>query len=203
MKERDDTLLELKKKNEELEAKLRSQLPFGYNIDREDKSMMTDNSAKAALLADFQLDSMEKLLENPKLETEFLKTEQVATILHQEILSFEESVNRYNNKNKGVFDALIQKITIAVEEIAPDSKCTIYGSFATGLSLPWSDIDIVIELAQVITHYQIMSLLENLEQSLKKKEFVEDTKFIRNTSVPVLKVTCKKLFANKKHKSYR
>jgi len=44
----------------------------------------------------------------------------------------------------------------------------------------------------------VNGLLDSLEAALKKKKWVEDSKCIRNTTVPVLKITCSKQYANKK-----
>jgi len=81
----------------------------------------------------------------------------------------------------------------------PNSECFIYGSFATGLSLPWSDIDIVIKPGTYINNYNgSHQLLETIENILKKKKWCDETKNIKNTSVPVLKITCTKEFLNKR-----
>jgi non-canonical poly(A) RNA polymerase PAPD5/7 len=41
-------------------------------------------------------------------------------------------------------------------------------------------------------------VLDALEATLKKKKWVEDSKCIRNTTVPVLKITCSKQYSSKK-----
>jgi len=92
----------------------------GMIVNREDKSMMTD-------LKQFEQVSLEQFMEEAKENKrhfETLKIDQVAQILHNELLEFEESVNRFNQKNKHLFDSLINKITQAVKEIASEAEVT-------------------------------------------------------------------------------
>lgn len=87
-------------------------------VNREDKSMMTD-------LRQFEQVSLEQFLEEGKENKhhfEMLKIDQVAQVLHNELLEFEDSVNKFNQKNKHLFDSLISKITQAVKEIAAEAE---------------------------------------------------------------------------------
>lgn len=61
-------------------------------------------------------------------------------------MDFEKSVNKFNNEKQNLFDSLIKSIKNDIAEVIPGSECHIYGSFATGLCLPWSDIDITIKV---------------------------------------------------------
>lgn len=53
-----------------------------------------------------------------------------------------------------------------VAEVVTETEFYIYGSFATGLSLPWSDIDIVIKIPQLY-YNGYAAILDSIEQNLK------------------------------------
>lgn len=180
IKEKDTQLKGLISKNENLEKVLKNREADGGVIMKEEKSSMTESFHE-------EINSIEKLLEDPRPINDPQIMEDIHNQLHDEIMKFEQSVNKYNEENKENYDSLIKKISEAVSDIVPDSVCEIYGSFATGLSLPWSDIDIVVKLPN--PNYT-SGILDNLEMNLKKKKWVVETKYIRNTTVPVLKITC-------------
>lgn len=60
-----------------------------------------------------------------------------------------------------------------------------YGSYANGLCLPNSDIDLLIEFQD---EYAAVSNLETLSQHLASFPFIKESKFIKFTAVPVLKI---------------
>lgn len=66
------------------------------------------------------------------------------TRLHDEILLFRESVRDILQELWPVKEQLIQSITQIIKKTIPASDVKVYGSHATKLCLPWSDIDLVI-----------------------------------------------------------
>ena len=64
--------------------------------------------------------------------------------LHNEILFFRQSVYDILNEIQPIKEFLIQKITEVIKKTIPGSEVKVYGSHATKLCLPWSDIDIAI-----------------------------------------------------------
>jgi hypothetical protein len=78
--------------------------------------------------------SLEQFLEESKENKqtlEFSKLEQVALNLHNELLEFEASVDKFNQKNKNLFDSLIGKITQAVKEIVAEAEVRYLKTFFT------------------------------------------------------------------------
>ena len=75
-----------------------------------------------------------------------LYVEEIENILHEEILFFEKKVLDHEAKRKPQFDDLVKIIEKSVKVTLPKSKVNLYGSYATGLSMPWSDIDMVIDI---------------------------------------------------------
>ena len=63
--------------------------------------------------------------------------------LHCEILDFYHFI-QLNNEEKELRNKTYNDIKNIIEENFPDCTCELYGSFKTGLSLPNSDIDILI-----------------------------------------------------------
>ena len=64
--------------------------------------------------------------------------------LHDEILYFRSSVYDILREIQPIKEFLINKITEVIKKVIPGSEVKVYGSHATKLCLPWSDIDIAI-----------------------------------------------------------
>lgn len=68
----------------------------------------------------------------------------VAPILHNEIIQFEQEVREHKIKNAGTSRLIVERIKAMAKKIDPSLEISIYGSFATDLCMPWSDIDLVV-----------------------------------------------------------
>lgn len=64
--------------------------------------------------------------------------------LHKEIIFFKDSVKDILNEIQPIKEYLIAKISDIIKKAIPGSEVRVYGSHATKLCLPWSDIDIAI-----------------------------------------------------------
>lgn len=87
--------------------------------------------------------------------------------LHREILKFTSEVDDYSLKNKERFENLIDILGKAVKEVIPAADVNVYGSFATGLSLKWSDIDLVIKVPEPYFSTNNSYLLTKIEDKLR------------------------------------
>lgn len=99
---------------------------------------------------------------------------------------------------KDSLDALITKFETLIRSALPEAKVNLYGSYATGLSMPWSDIDMVMEIVgdDSATHHEILPIIE---KSLTDSEgLVQEIKYIKNASIPILKIICSDEYFNKK-----
>ena len=112
--------------------------------------------------------SMEDILFNEKLYRPFPKPEDVTRMLDQEVREFERAIDRYSETKQPIYDRLQELFHVSLADLLPEAECTIYGSFATGLWLPWSDIDIVIKIPQIENALNVLHLLET---RLKVKRF--------------------------------
>lgn len=205
IKEREKVIEELRKKNEELEIVVKTLTANSPFANRQDSTTVTDPRKLGKyffiikflliVLGGYEVNPAERVLDEHEEVTEFWKHEALAAALCEEVMAFEKSVDEYFEEKKPQFDNLIKLMQGAVREVAADAEFYVYGSFATGLSLPWSDIDIVIKLPQTYYSYTV---LDSIENNLKKKKWVEDVKIIKNASIPVLKINCTKQYHNKK-----
>lgn len=66
----------------------------------------------------------------------------------------------------------------------------VFGSFATGLCLPESDIDMVI-VPHEGTNFSPSALLQDIHTHLETMtQEIEYSKFIKTASVPIIKIQC-------------
>jgi type I site-specific restriction-modification system R (restriction) subunit len=72
--------------------------------------------------------------------------------LHYEILDFYEFIKLTNNEIK-LRNKTYNSINTIIEDNFPNYKCILYGSFTTELSLPNSDIDILIVVDKLLTGF--------------------------------------------------
>jgi non-canonical poly(A) RNA polymerase PAPD5/7 len=73
-------------------------------------------------------------------------------------------VEEYNRSHSNLFNELIEKVKKVVHSSFPLSQVDVYGSFASELCLPWSDIDIVIQAER---HSQL-EILSKIETAIKE-----------------------------------
>ena len=66
--------------------------------------------------------------------------------LNSDINKFMQEIDNYNVKNKHLFDRLISSISKCISETFSEAPVDVYGSFATELCLPQSDIDLVVRI---------------------------------------------------------
>ena len=112
--------------------------------------------------------------------------------LHYEILDFYDFIKLTNNEIKSR-NMTFNSINTIIQDNFPNYKCILYGSFITELSLPNSDIDILIiekeedknKLTENIGDKQLMQNLQNIYQILKNKNIFSNLEMI-NAKVPII-----------------
>ncbi|MCQ2819826.1 MAG: nucleotidyltransferase domain-containing protein [archaeon] len=106
--------------------------------------------------------------------------------LQKDLLDYQKQIKEKISFKRPVIDDLMKKLQEVIDEINTNYKVTLYGSYSTGLCLPWSDMDVVItSKTKGITDD---FLLSKIFLSLTKKSWVQSYKFIENTSVPIIKL---------------
>ena len=119
---------------------------------------------------------------NPIIQREIIYSQ-----LKIDLIDFMNYVHEKNSK----LEATLQKINSLIEKsvsesLGKDYKLHMYGSRATKLCLPWSDIDYVISFSKNI-HIDPLKILYEYLYSIPDPFFV-DIKYISGASVPVLKI---------------
>ena len=105
--------------------------------------------------------------------------------LQKDLTDYQEYIHEVISHKKPVINEILNELQIAVNEVNPNYKVNLYGSYCTGLCLPWSDIDTVI--SHDPAHGEEL-FLNKLYMKLIKKSWVKNHKFIENTSVPIIKL---------------
>ena len=108
-------------------------------------------------------------------------------LLTKALQAFTSSADELVARRQPILLGLIEKLQSMVSASFPGSFLSIYGSHGTGLSLPSSDLDLVI-LNSGVTHYSAGSAVKELEERAKACPWVHTTKGISTASVPVLKL---------------
>lgn len=107
-------------------------------------------------------------------------------LLTDEIIAFEQKINHILTGKYESFTKVLQLLQASIYQIL-NVKFDLYtyGSYANGLNMPWSDIDLLIEFAEEekdILH------MEKLEEGLALIGPFEEIRFIKGASIPVMKM---------------
>jgi len=95
------------------------------------------SAIEAALIARYSRDQY------PWLSSDTLKLQNIFLFLHSEILDFEKFISPTDEEEEAR-RGVEQRIKTVVKGIYPEAKVLVFGSCATKLYLPNSDIDILV-----------------------------------------------------------
>eukprot|EP01018_Ginkgo_biloba_P022544 Gb_00149 [translate_table: standard] len=145
------------------------------------------------------------LQNNPALQASLGR---LHNLLHEEIESFCKQVATENLMRKPFINAAVKKVARALQVLWPRSRIKIFGSNATGLALPTSDVDLVVCLPPVrnlepIKEAGILegrngikeTCLQHAARYLANQEWVksDSLKTIENTAIPIIILVVKVL----------
>ena len=116
----------------------------------------------------------------------------IVKCLQKDLKDYQQYVREIISHKRPTIDGLIAQIQEAVNEINSDYKVNLYGSYSTGLCLPWSDIDVVL-INEAGTHFDEY-LLRKLYMKLTQKKWIKQHKFIESAAMPIIKLVCKDSF---------
>ena len=121
--------------------------------------------------------------------------EYIYSQLRKDLLDFMYYVNNKNKKLETTLKNLNDFINKCVKEsLGNDYSLKMYGSRATKLCLPWSDIDYVICCNNDNLKTEPLSILHTY--LMKYMKYFENLKYIYNTQIPLLKVFTNSEFHN-------
>lgn len=113
--------------------------------------------------------------------------EQLHFSLQRDVQRFEEEVESWQARTSPILESLVVRIRTAAGSLWTDAEVEVYGSFAQGLHLPASDLDIVISGCK----QDSVSALSRLESLLQNQYYVSSTTLLSTAYIPLLKVQAK------------
>ena len=125
-----------------------------------------------------------KFLER-KFHSESYDQNYIVNCLQKDLTDYQSYVKDQISLKFPVIQEILAELQAAVNEINPDYKVNLYGSYCTGLCLPWSDIDTVLTCEGSRSDE---CFLGRLYMKLTSKPWVKEHKFIENTAIPLIKL---------------
>lgn len=105
--------------------------------------------------------------------------------LQKDLIDYHNQIKEIITEKKLVVDEIVHTIQLIVNDLNPDYEVRLYGSYSTGLSLPWSDLDVVLssKSGKLVQDTYFLKRLYNL---LSIKPWITEHKFIENTAIPII-----------------
>ena len=125
-----------------------------------------------------------KVLEQ-KFHSQKYENNYIVSCLQKDLIDYQAYVKDQISQKEPVIQEILNELQLVVNEINPSYKVNLYGSYCTGLCLPWSDIDTVLTCESDIKDEYFLS---RLYYKLVNKPWVKDKKFIENTTIPIIKL---------------
>ena len=151
----------------------------------ENKNINNNNNDELFNFPQNQLTEEEfKFLED-KFHSQSYDHNYIVSCLQKDLTDYQAYVKEQIAQKRPVIQEILQELQSVVNEINPNYKVNLYGSYCTGLCLPWSDIDTVITCESGQTDEYFLS---RLYCKLTNKPWVRDHKFIENTTIPIIKL---------------
>lgn len=132
-----------------------------------------------------------KKLQTMLLATTNEKERKFYDYLNADIDMLLTNIDLHAQNVKAAFSCIYERIKQVIKKSfdgVADIQSEVYGSFATNLLLPLSDMDICITGFQNLDRNQAIDILQTLSNNLKLFGWCVDVNFIRMASVPVIKI---------------
>ena len=186
-----------KKENEELKIQINQKIKEYAEILEKYRVLEQNNKNNQNLTINPNNPTQYSLYLNKKFINFTYDLTYVFNCLSKDIKDYQQFVKEHIEREQSLYDTLINNIQFSVNESIHDYDVRLYGSHATNLCLPWSDLDVVLvprNNNNININNQI--LLSQLYENLKKKDWVKDSKYISGASIPIIKLICDKSFNN-------
>ena len=122
-------------------------------------------------------------------EKEKEKNNYIINCLSKDISEYEKFVTTHIKLTSNIHKELLNNVEKAVNESIPEYQVYLYGSHATNLCLPWSDLDIVLINKNINNKNENNHiLLSKLYENLRNQKWVKDINYISNASIPIIKI---------------
>jgi len=111
----------------------------------------------------------------------------ITHILQKDLLDYQKYIQEQMELKIPIIDKLIFNVQSIVNDVLKNYEVRIYGSYATGLSLPWSDLDIVL-INRNQTINQVKVILRNVLNGFRGKLWIYSMKYLENLPIPTIKI---------------
>lgn len=153
--------------------------------DEEKKKELEEEQRKEDIVKKEEEDEREATTDYPwTIGRDYSKERELADWLNYEILDFIGYISPSKEEIE-MRNRTIGRIRDAVQELWPDADLHVFGSYATDLYLPGSDIDCVVNSKE--GDKQSRNNLYKLANFLKKKEIATDIEVVAKARVPIIK----------------
>ena len=189
----------------ELKNKLKEKEDIIKSMEKDNKYINT-NQKKDTLNknsnSNSQINYLNKKFIDVDYKLKFSSKEKIKYILNflsKDISEFEKYVELNINSSNNINEELLKNIEIAVNESIPDYQANLYGSYATNLCLPWSDLDIVLvpKNKKVNIKESNHILLTKLYEHLKNQKWIKSINYISSANIPIIKICSVEKYNNK------
>ena len=110
-----------------------------------------------------------------------------------DLIDFDKHISIQVNKMQPIYDKITSLIETYVKEcLGNDYSIKVYGSHATHLCLPWSDIDIVVTMPSFTNYTPLFALY----QFIQSKNIYKQINYIGKTQVPLIKMVMNDAYSN-------
>ena len=129
------------------------------------------------------------------------KNNYVRNCLSKDLTEFELFVKEHIKKSSNLNEELLNNVQKAVNECFQDYEVHLYGSHATNLCLPWSDLDVVL-ISKNNNNNQLSLdskhlLLSKLNDYLKHQPWIKEVNYISSANIPIVKIISIEKYNNK------
>ncbi|KAJ3438854.1 inactive non-canonical poly(a) RNA polymerase protein trf4-2-related [Anaeramoeba flamelloides] len=108
--------------------------------------------------------------------------------LHGEIMDFYEAI-KPTEQNQRTRDKIVREITKIVKSKWKESTIEIYGSYASGCYLPFSDIDLTVLIPSTVQSCEeLVQRLGSILRSKKNQKKFKEVVVIKTAKVPIVKL---------------
>ena len=211
-KTRDAFIKSAKQKSKETLSKSNAKNSLYYSISKKMSDLISDyvtktDEEKERAFIDIKKDidvvenehRTSNLYYNNKFNCSFYNKNYITKTLQNNILAFKDFVNNKITKIKPKVNVVINNIQSAVNaSIGPEFIVQLYGSHATNLCLPWSDLDVVLRRKDGKINDKVDSFYFPLHELYKylnvNSDDFKSINYIGSTTVPLIKCKLKEKF---------
>ena len=123
-----------------------------------------------------------------KFESKAYERNYIVKCLQKDLEDYQEYIQSELEEKREKINGIITQLQSVVNEIDPNYTVKLYGSYSTGLCLPWSDIDTVIQANDGKCD---PNFLNKLNGKLAHKDWVKEQNYIDRATIPIIKLISK------------